>query len=97
MIRWLPGAILPAPAEGDLTHFLVERYVLYTRSRRGLLRGRISHAPYVVREAAAQVEAAPLFLACGFPAPVGPPDHVVCCDGTAVKVLGLEPVGPDAA
>lgn len=89
-LRWRPGAPLPAPAAGGLTHFLVERYVLYARSRNGLFRGRIAHPPYQVRAATVEVDAAALFRAEGFAPPATPPEHVVCCDGTDVAVLGLQ-------
>ena len=92
VLRWTPGRDLPAPTTDELTHFLVERYVLHTYSGQRLLRGRIAHAPYRLRAAQASVEAAPLFAAQGFTPPTTPPDHVVCCDGTDVAIYGLAPV-----
>lgn len=92
IIRWRSGPQLPPPQVGDLTHFLVERYVLYTRSRTGLLRGRLTHAPYRVRHAETRIEAAPLFRTQNFAPPLTPPDHVVCCDGTDVTIFGFERV-----
>lgn len=93
-LRWRPGPRLPVSAPGELSHFLIERYVLYVRSRRGLWRGRIAHAPYEAREADAVIDAAPLFRAQGLTPPTTPPDHVVCCDGTDVTLFGLKRVRP---
>lgn len=89
-LRWRSGFPLPPPPAGELTHFLVERYVLYTHSRRGLYRGRLTHAPYRVRSVEASVDAAALFRAHHFTPPSTPPDHAVCCDGTDVAIFGLE-------
>jgi len=42
----------PQPAiPGTLEHFLVERYILYTYSKRQLLRGYVNHTPYPVQSA----------------------------------------------
>ena len=92
VLRWRPGCDLPVPLAGELTHFLVERYVLYTQAGRALLRGRIAHAPYRLRQAEATLEVAALFRAHGFTPPLDPPDHVVACDGTDVAILGLEQI-----
>jgi uncharacterized protein YqjF (DUF2071 family) len=89
-LRWQSGPELPAPTARDLSHFLVERYVLYTQSGRRLYRGRIAHAPYRVRTVDAEVEAAPLFRAHAFTPPATPPDHVISCDGADVTIFGLE-------
>jgi uncharacterized protein YqjF (DUF2071 family) len=89
-LRWSPGMELPAPTAGELNHFLVERYVLYVQSGRRLYRGRIAHSPYRLRAADATVEVAPLFRAHAFTPPSTPPDHVVCSDGTDVKIFGLK-------
>lgn len=37
--------------EGSLEHFLVERYFLFSRSERGLFRGRVRHKPYQLQAA----------------------------------------------
>ncbi|MDB5351876.1 MAG: hypothetical protein JWN86_3123 [Planctomycetota bacterium] len=42
----------PRAAEpGTLEHFLAERYVLYAKSKRGLLLGRVNHTPYPLQPA----------------------------------------------
>lgn len=40
----------PSPV-GSLEHFLVERYVLYTKRGKRLFRGRIHHSPYPLQPA----------------------------------------------
>lgn len=92
ILRWRSGPQLPASPPGELTHFLVERYVLYTQSRRRLLRGRLAHAPYRVRTAEVTADIDALFRAQNLPPPSSPPDHAVCCDGTDVTIFGLEQI-----
>jgi uncharacterized protein YqjF (DUF2071 family) len=47
----------PRPPEpGSLEHWLTERYCLYTRDERGLLRAQIHHAPWPLQPAEAEVE-----------------------------------------
>lgn len=51
--RWRIGPPLPSRSrEGDLGHFLTERYCLYSLDRRGrAVRARIHHNPWPLREA----------------------------------------------
>ena len=82
-----PGHAVP----GSLEHFLIERYILYTQRGNHLLRGRVHHVPYRLREAkvtfAEQSFLSDLGLHCD-----RPPDHVVFCEGVSVDVFALRPV-----
>lgn len=82
-----------APAQpGTLEHFLVERYLLYTRTRRGrLLSGQVHHAGYPLREARLSVLEESLLAAAGI-RPEGPPSHVVFSDGVDVEIFPLAAV-----
>jgi uncharacterized protein YqjF (DUF2071 family) len=48
--RWTAGELVPDPP-GSLTHFLVERYALYSTYAGRLLRVRVRHPPWVLRDA----------------------------------------------
>lgn len=67
-----PGA--PATAvPGSLAHFLVERYVVYAALPTGLLYAtRISHEPFLLRDAAPLVTGAPLARLAGIEDAEGP-------------------------
>ena len=49
--RWRVGAPLPPATPGSLEFFLTERYVLYSGDARRMLRARIHHRPWPLREA----------------------------------------------
>jgi uncharacterized protein YqjF (DUF2071 family) len=49
--RWRIGERLPPPVLGSLEFFLTERYVLYSGDARTMLRARIHHRPWPLREA----------------------------------------------
>lgn len=77
---------------GTLEHFLIERYVLYTRSRAGrLFRGRVHHARYCLRPARLLRLEESLLAANGI-WPSEPPCHVVACDDVAVEIFPLQSV-----
>jgi len=62
-----------APAEpGSLEFFLIERYVLYSVDRTTLLRARIHHRPWPLREVTVLRVDATLLEACGMPSPSPP-------------------------
>lgn len=83
-----PGMALP----GTLEHFLVERYVLYSRDRRGrLFSGRVYHRPYPVRQARLLHCEQTLLQASGIN-PCGSPSHVAASDGVEVEVFPLVPL-----
>ncbi|MCC5804978.1 MAG: DUF2071 domain-containing protein [Opitutales bacterium] len=88
----------PHPGEyraetATLTHFLVERYRLYTydRRRNRLLTGRVSHPPYLLGKADVDFCDTRLFTLNGFDAPDRPPDHIIASSGTEVRVQALTP------
>ena len=90
--EWSRGAALPAPAEGSLEHFLVERYRLYAAGSGRLFCGAVSHPPYALRRAAVTGCSETLFPAAGFISPGREPDHAVCSDGVDVEVFPLEKI-----
>ena len=55
-LTWEPEGEPAAPEPGSLDHFLAERYVLYTRGRRGILRGDIQHPPYPLQRCSVALE-----------------------------------------
>lgn len=52
-------------APGTLDHFLVERYELFSTSRRGLLHVKIAHAPWPLQRASARIERNTMGAAAG--------------------------------
>ena len=62
-----------AAAPGTLVHFLVERYCLYARGPRGILRAEIHHAPWSLRRAEAQWRENSMAAASGLILAEGPP------------------------
>ncbi|HEX5447448.1 MAG TPA: DUF2071 domain-containing protein [Pirellulales bacterium] len=74
-----------------LEHFLVERYVLYARSRTGrLFRGRVHHAPYVLQEARLMRLEQSLLAANGIRC-AEPPCHVLASREVDVEIFPLVP------
>jgi uncharacterized protein YqjF (DUF2071 family) len=70
--QWRLG-VPSAPAEtGSLEYFLIERYVLYSGDRTTLLRARIHHRPWPLREVTVLRFASTLLEACGLPSPSTP-------------------------
>ena len=62
-----------APAElGSLEFFLIERYVLYSGDRTTLLRARIHHRPWPLRQVTVLRFTSNLLEACGLPSPSPP-------------------------
>jgi uncharacterized protein len=62
-------------APGTLEHFLVERYELFSLSRRGLLRVKIAHPPWPLQRASARIERNTMGAAAGI-ALTGKPAHL---------------------
>ena len=79
---------------GSLEHFLIERYVLYTRDPTGdsstLYSGRVHHSPYPVRSARVLRCNESLVRAAGIEV-VGPPVHAAFSRGVEVEIFDLEP------
>ena len=77
---------------GTLEHFLAERYLLYTQHPDGrLLRGRVHHAPYPLREAE-MLECRQTLLAAAGIKPHSDVAHVLYSEGVDVSVFPLRPV-----
>lgn len=73
------------PDDGSLAGFLTERYAFFVTSERTgtTLRGEVSHPPWRLREARAEIEENGLFEANGFEKPDGEP-HLLYSEGTDV-------------
>jgi uncharacterized protein YqjF (DUF2071 family) len=67
------GHPVPAGDVTDLDHFLVSRWRLYSAGRRGLVLGRIDHAPWALRSAELVEVRQDLVEAAGLPSPIGEP------------------------
>jgi uncharacterized protein YqjF (DUF2071 family) len=78
-----PDSALAEP--GTLEFFLVERYLLFANSPRGLRRGQVHHSPYPVAPAEAPILDTRLLALNGFEQPARMPDHV--CGSRVVNVL----------
>jgi uncharacterized protein YqjF (DUF2071 family) len=70
--RWRLGEPLPAAAPGSLEFFLTERYVLYSGDARRMLRARIHHRPWRLREASIVALRSTLLEADGIATPTTP-------------------------
>jgi uncharacterized protein YqjF (DUF2071 family) len=80
----------------SLEHFLVERYVLFTRDPTGdsstVYSGQVHHTPYPLCGAEVLRCTESLILASGIEVS-GPPEHALYSEGVEVEIFGLEPVG----
>ena len=77
---------------GSFEHFLVERYLLYTQKRDGLLlRAAVRHEPYPLRPVAEVACRQSMTTAAGIAA-TGPPQHAVFSPGVDVRIGRLERV-----
>jgi uncharacterized protein YqjF (DUF2071 family) len=92
-LRWRIGSGSPGPAApGGLSHFLVERYRLYSFDRESgrLLTGEVAHEPYLISPAEVEaLEVNDLFLSNGLPIPLTGPVHVVASRGVRVRVFSV--------
>ena len=70
--QWRLGQPRPPAAPGSLEFFLIERYVLYARAGTTLMRARIHHRPWPLREVEVLRIASTLPEAAGLPAPSTP-------------------------
>ncbi len=68
-----PGDALPEAKPGTLDFFLLERYVLYGGTAPNLLRARIHHRHWPLRQATLTGLASTMLEAAGLPTPAGPP------------------------
>lgn len=83
---------------GTLEYFLVERYVLFTQTRRrGLLMGRVAHEPYRISHVTVEACRQTLLTAAGLELNEDRrPDLAVFSPGVDVTVHGLRPMTADA-
>lgn len=77
-------------APGSLEFHLAERYLLFSKTPRGLRMGRVHHRPYPLARAEVQAWDARLFALNGLPMPDRAPDHVLASSGVEVKVYPLQ-------
>ena len=84
----IEGEAAPAPV-GSLEHFLVERYVLYSRRGKALFRGRVHHAPYQVQAAKVEHLRESCLSAAGLTRLQNAP-HALYARRVAVEVFDLE-------
>jgi uncharacterized protein YqjF (DUF2071 family) len=75
---------------GSLEFFLAERYLLFSKTPRGLKMGRVHHRPYLLAGATVQKWDTRLFALAGLPEPQRPPDHIVGSAGVQVRVFPLQ-------
>ncbi len=89
-VAWEVGEALGASPPGTFEHFLLERYVLYSFSRRNqLLRGHVHHGPYPAERASVTRIDQGLVTAAGLPlAPSTTPEVVHYAEGVDVEVFG---------
>jgi uncharacterized protein len=71
--RYAPEGAAISPVAGTLDHYLTERYCLYTVAGGQVRRLNIHHRPWLLRSAAAELDAASMLAAAGLPMPAGSP------------------------
>jgi uncharacterized protein YqjF (DUF2071 family) len=87
---WETGERLTAALPDTLAFFLLERYVLYAGDSERMLRARIHHRPWPLREARITRLASTMLEAAGLPTPDDPP--VVHAQGEPFDVAVWPPV-----
>jgi len=75
---------------GTLEFFLVERYVLFANTPRGVRAGYVHHTPYPLSPVDMSSFSAEPLVWNGFSLPGRPPDHVSASRGVDVRVGRLE-------
>ncbi|MBL9131990.1 MAG: DUF2071 domain-containing protein [Verrucomicrobiaceae bacterium] len=82
----------PQPAEpGSLAFFLAERYLLFSKTPRGIRCGQVHHTPYPLADVSLDAWDANPLLQAGFEDPKRPPDHLIGSPGVDVRVYALTP------
>jgi len=79
---------------GSLEFFLVERYILFANTHRGLSTGQVYHTPYPITEANVPVWDDHLLELDGFKSTGRPPDHILMSPGVDVDIFALEQIKP---
>lgn len=88
-VRYRVGESLGASAPGTREHFFLERYLLFTRRRRRLLRGQVHHSPYPAYTAELLDLSESLLGAVGLDTSDEPPALVHWSPGVDVEVFSL--------
>lgn len=86
--RYRIGEPLGAARPDTFEHWLVERYILFARPRRGLRLGQVHHRPYPVQRAEILDLRESMLTAAGLPAPSDGP-HVLYSPGVDVDIFPL--------
>lgn len=89
--RYRPRGAEREASPGTLEHFLVERYLLFADTPRGLRAGRVFHEPYRYRDVDLDAWDERVFALDGLEPPGRPPDHAIWSPGVDVRVGALEP------
>lgn len=89
--RFRIGAELPASEPGTLQHFLLERYLLFSKRGARLYEGQVHHRPYPPRAAEILSLDESLIEAAGLPASSGLPPLAHFSAGVDVEVFGPWP------
>jgi uncharacterized protein YqjF (DUF2071 family) len=93
--RYAPMGSPRSASPGTLEHFLVERYLLYAETRRGLQIGQVHHSPYPLQAALLDGLQETLLGAAGLDRPEAPPLLHFASEVT-VQVFSLRPAGFDS-
>jgi len=78
-----------AAEPGSLEFFLAERYLLFSKSPRGIRCGQVHHDPYPLASTALEAWDVNPLLQAGFVDPHRPPDHIIGSAGVDVQVYPL--------
>lgn len=84
-------------APGTLDFFLVERYVLFTTTARGLRIGRVHHEPYRLSPASVTRHDQLAFTWDGFTPSSRAPDHLIGSHGVDVRIGALAKIPASGA
>jgi uncharacterized protein len=91
--EWTRGGALGVAEPGSLEFFLTERYCLYAVRRGSLLRSRIHHSPWELREATLSSLTSTMLSGQGLPEVAGGPLVHAQGDSLKVEIWPLERVG----
>jgi uncharacterized protein len=88
-LRYRIGAPMGPSEPGTVEHFLLERYLLFTKRRGKILCGHVHHVSYPTYHAEVLDLEESLFEAAGLTAPARPPEFVHWSPGVDVDVFPL--------
>jgi hypothetical protein len=96
-LRYRPSGPAHTAAEGTLAHFLVERFLMFSRTGRGtLLVGREARPPRVIHQAEVEVGRNTIPEAAGIPAP-GAEISAWYCGASAIRTWLPAPYIPPSS